>query len=63
MKSCVLCLDELDGRGDVLPSRSWLGREFLRVPTGLLVHKPGVARPHKHVEVAKHLEEISFALI
>lgn len=50
MLQCVL-----DGRRDLLPCRSRL--EFLRVPTRLLVNKPGIACPHKHVEEAKHLEE------
>lgn len=45
----------LDGCRDLLPSRSGLRGEFPGVPTGLLVHKPEVARPYKHVEVAKHL--------
>lgn len=47
----------LDGCRDLLPSMARLGGEFLRVPASLLVHKPSVARPHKHAEVAKHLEE------
>lgn len=47
----------LDGCRNLLPSMPWLGDEFLGVPTSLLVHKPGVAHPHEHVEVAKHLEE------
>lgn len=55
--ACVLQCVLLDGRRDLLPSRSGWGGEFLRVPAGLLVHKPGIACPHKHVEVAKHLEE------
>lgn len=54
---CVALHCMLDGRRDLLPSRSALRREFLGVPTGLLVHKPCVARPQKHVDVAKHLEE------
>lgn len=52
----LLCL--LDGSGDVLASRSRLRRDFLRVPACLLVHKPGVASPHEHVQVAKHHREV-----
>lgn len=47
----------LDWRWDLLSSRYWLGGEFLGVPTGLLVHKPGISRPNEHVEEAKHLTE------
>lgn len=28
------------------------------MPAGLLVHKPGIACPHKHVEVAKHHRDV-----
>lgn len=47
----------LDGRRDRLSSRSGLGGEFLGVPAGLLVHKPGISSPNEHVEEAEHLEE------
>lgn len=47
----------LDGCRDLLPPRSGLRGELLGVPASLLVHEPGIARPHEHVEVAKHLEE------
>lgn len=53
---CFILRWALDGCRDLLPSRSRLRGDFLRVPTGLLVHKPGVACPNKHVEVAKHLK-------
>lgn len=47
----------LDGCWDLLSSGSGLGGEFLRVPAGLLVHKPGISSPNEHVEEAEHLEE------
>lgn len=54
---CFMSYCVLDGCRDLLPSRTGLRGEFLGVPAGLLVHKPGVARPYKHVEVAKHLDK------
>lgn len=47
----------LDGCRDLLSSGSGLGGEFLGVPAGLLVHKPGIYSPNEHVEEAEHLEE------
>lgn len=47
----------LDRCRGLLSSGSGLGREFLGVPAGLLVHKPGISSPNEHVEEAKDLEE------
>lgn len=57
--SMVVCLCKdfwvLDWCGDLLPSGSGLGSELLGMPARLLVDKPSIGRPHKHVEVAKNL--------
>lgn len=54
------CSRVLDSSRDLLstPGPSpLLGSVLLRMPAGLLVHKPGVARPHDKIQVPKHLEE------
>lgn len=65
---CVLyrvfvCICMLDWRRDLLPSWSRLGWKFPGVPASLFVHKPSIERPHKHVKVAKHLDNIDKNII
>lgn len=65
---CVLywvfvCICMLDWRRDLVPSWSRLGWKFPGVPASLFVHKPSIERPHKHVKVAKHLDNIDKKII
>lgn len=55
--ACVAVSSTLDRCRNLLPSVQRGGGELLGVPASLLVHEPGVPCPHKHVEVAEHLEE------
>lgn len=58
-----VCICRLDWRRDLVPSWSRLGWKFPGVPASLFVHKPSIERPHKHVKVAKHLDNVDKKII